>query len=169
MKNHRRRIAIIVLIVFAAAPLAPLRAATEIRHGADAAFRTEALGICWGIVKTPPTDSLQVVIRIRVLDPAKNPFRSFAVKAVHPFSGAAEAITARRPLEAVNDVFSEREAFKDMGGRQILFFRQAAGPADQPPDLMVDYLGIPDTAPQFADKEALEGYFAMAFDRLMKP
>lgn len=169
MKIPRMHRICLVLLIPVALAAAAHGVETEIRHGADAAFRTESLGICWGIVPAAQGDALEVVTRIRVLDPGKNPFRSFAVKAVHPFTDAAEWITPRKPLEAVNDVVSMREAFKAMGGRQILFFKQAAGPAEQAPDLMVDYLGIPDTAPQMADWQALEAYFKIAFARLMKP
>jgi len=169
MKILRLPLAALVLVAAVALPAAVRAGDTEVRHGADAAFRTASLGICWGIVPAAQTGALDVVTRIRVLDPGQNPFRSFAVKAVHPFTGAAEWITPRKPLETVNDVVSAREAFKAMGGRQLLFFKAASGPADQAPDLMVDYLGIPDTAPQLADRQALEAYFKIAFARLATP
>jgi hypothetical protein len=169
MKIHRLSLAALVLLTAVALPAAAPGGATEVRHGADAAFRTASLGICWGIIPAAQSGVLDVVTRIRVLDPGKNPFRSFAVKAVHPFTGATEWISPRQALKEVNDVVSAREAFKAMGGRQMLFFKAASGPADQAPDLMVDYLGIPDTAPQLADRQALEAYFKIAFARLMKP
>lgn len=169
MKNHRLQIAIFVLLVFAATPVAFLYGETEVLHGADSTFRTEALGICWGIVKAPVADSLQVVTRIQVLDPEKNPFKSFAVKAFHPFTGAAEWIAARQPIETTHDIISPREDFKRLGGRQIHFYHSVAGPADQAPDMVVEYLGIPDTTPELSDTEGLERYFAVAFERLTKP
>jgi len=169
MRPFWMRFAAIALLTLAAVPVAGVHGETQILHGADSTFRSESLGICWGIVKAPATGSLQVVIRIRVLDPAHNRFRSFAVKAFHPFTGADEWIEARKTLTATNDILTPREDFKRLGGRRILFFASAAGPEDQPPDLIVEYLGIPDTSPEFSSFDELEKYFKIAFDRLMNP
>ena len=169
MKPYLMRFATFVLLSFALLPAASVYSETQILHGADSTFRSESIGICWGIVKAPETGSLQVVIRIRVLDPAHNRFRSFAVKAFHPFTGAAEWIAVRKMLETTNDIHTPREDFKRLGGRKILFYASATGPGDQPADLIVEYLGIPDTSPQFSSFNELEGYFGIAFDRLTKP
>jgi hypothetical protein len=169
MNTRWMRFATFVLLSLAALPAADARGETQILHGADSTFRSDSLGICWGIVQSPDTAALQVVIRIRVLDPAQNRFRSFAVKAFHPFTGAAEWIAVRQTLEATNDIITPREDFKRLGGRRILFYADATGPADQAPDLIVEYLGIPDTSPQFSREDELEAYFGMAFDRLTKP
>jgi hypothetical protein len=169
MKCLGMRLALLALLFLAAFPAAGVRGATQILHGADSTFRNGALGICWGIVKAQDTGALQVVIRIRVLDADHNRFKSFAVKAFHPFSGAAEWIAARKPLQASNDILTPREDFKRLGGRQILFYTSASGPEDQAPDVIVEYLGIPDTSPQFSREDELEDYFRIAFDRLVKP
>ena len=168
MKPSRMRLAIVVFLSFAVLPAA-VHGETQILHGADSTFRSDALGICWGIVKVPGTGALEVVIRIRVLKPAQNRFKSFAVEAFHPFTGAAEWIADRKPLEATNDIRTPREDFKRLGGRRILFYTGATGPGDQAPDLIVEYLGIPDTSPEFARFDELEHYFGIAFDRLTKP
>jgi len=169
MKYHRLRIAIIALLVSVTMPAALLYGETEILHGADSTFRTDALGICWGIVKDVKTDGLQVVTRIQLLDQGKTPYRSFAVKAFHPFTEDSEWIVPRQSLENTNDIKSPREDFKRLGGRQVFFYESATGPEDQPADLIVEYLGIPDTSPQFAGYDELEDYFRIAFDRLTRP
>ena len=169
MKPSWMRLAIVVFLSSAVLPAAAAHGATQILHGADSTFRSDALGICWGIVKVPDTGALEVVIRIRVLEPAQNRFKSFAVEAFHPFTGAAEWIVVRKPLEATNDIRTPREDFKRLGGRRIRFYTGATGPEDQAPDLIVEYLGIPDTSPEFSRFDELEHYFGIAFDRLTKP
>lgn len=168
MKCLGMRLALLALLFLAAFPAAGVRGETQVLHGADSTFRSDGLGICWGIVKAQDTGALQVVIRIRVLDADHHRFQSFAVKAFHPFSGAAEWIAVRRPLQATNDILTPREDFKRLGGRQILFYTSAGGPEDQAPDVIVEYLGIPDTSPQFTNRDDLEHYFDIAFDRLGK-
>jgi hypothetical protein len=168
MKTDPLRLPLLVLVLLALAPLGAASGETRVLPGADASFRSGALGICWGILKEPPGDALQVVTRIRVMAPEANPYTSFAVQAFHPFTGAVEWVARRQPLAADNDVISPREDFKRLGGRRVLFFQAAAGPEDAPPDLVVEYLGIPDTAPEFAAPGRLEDYFAIAFERLEK-
>lgn len=136
--------------------------------GADAAFRSEGLGICWALLKDPGADLLRVVTRIRVLEPGANAYRSFAVQAFHPFTGEVEWVARRQALADQNDVISLREDFKRLGGRRVFFFQVPAGPEDAPPDLVVEYLGIPDTAPELASQAELETYFTTAFERLRK-
>ena len=169
MKPHPLRFVIVAAMFFFAWSVGVAQGETRVLHGSDSSFRSEAIGICWAILKTPASDALQVVIRIQVMAPDANIFKSFAVKAVHPFTGAAEWMVGRRALEVRNDVLTPREEFKRLGGRQILFFQSASGPADQQPDMVVEYLGIPDTAPEFSNPGQLENYFAIAFGRLQKP
>ncbi|MFZ7127889.1 MAG: hypothetical protein ACOWWM_17165 [Desulfobacterales bacterium] len=157
----------IIVVVSTLLTLAPAAGeGARIRHGEDSSFRTETLGVCWGNLRSPDSDVLKVVIRIRILDPEANPFGRFAVKAVHPFSGAVEWIAVPQPLSIQNDVWTPREDFKRLGGRQILFYRSATASESQTPDLVVDYLGIPDTTPEFSDPDQMERYFTIAFDRL---
>ena len=150
--------------------ISPATAAAEARkvHGADSSFLEGPLGICWGMLRTRSGADPQVVIRIRVLDSNRNPYLSYAIQAVHPFSGAVEWIVEPQPLAKVNDAVSMREAFKNMGGRRLMFYEQAAAKADGQPDLVIYYIGIPDTTPEFQTADQLEDYFQMAFDRLEK-
>jgi len=144
------------------------RCGTREIHGADSSFRVDCLGIVWGVLRSLQGAPAQVVIRVRVLEDSRAPYAAFAVQAVQPLSGATDWVTRRRPLAAVNDVVSSREVFKDMTGRRLLFYRQAAGAPDPAPDLVVYYMGVPDTTPEFADAGQMENYFELAFNRLTK-
>ena len=150
--------------------VSPAAAAAEVRkiHGADSSFREGPLGICWGMLRTRPGVDPQVVIRIRVLAADRNPFSSYSIQAVHPFSGAVQWIVEPNPLKEVNDVVSLRETFKNMGGRHLMFYEAAVENAAVQPDLVIYYLGIPDTTPEFQSVDQLEDYFQLAFERLKK-
>jgi len=137
-------------------------------HGADSSFRVDSLGIVWGVLRSVQGAPVQVIIRVRVLGDVPTPYASYAVQAVQPLSGATDWVARRRPLESVNDVVCPREGFKDMTGRRLLFFRQAAGAPDQAPDLVIYYMGVPDTTPEFADVGQMENYLELAFNRLTK-
>ena len=150
--------------------MSPETTAAEARkvHGADSSFREGPLGICWGILRTRSGADPQVVIRIRIMDSDRNPYLSYAIQAVNPFSEAVNWIVEPKPLAEVNDAVSMREAFKNMGGRRLIFYERAAAKADEQPDLVIYYMGIPDTAPEFQAADQLEDYFQVAFDRLKK-
>ncbi|HSO61301.1 MAG TPA: hypothetical protein VLR50_09730 [Desulfobacterales bacterium] len=49
-----------------------------------------------------------------------------------------------------------------------MFYRLAAGAPDQAPDLVVYYMGVPDTTPEVADAGQMETYFELAFNRMEK-
>jgi hypothetical protein len=131
-------------------------------HGADSSFRVDSLGIVWGVLRSVQGAPAQVIIRVRVLGDSPAPYTAYAVQAVQPLSGAIDWVVQRRPFAAANDVVSTREVFKDMTGRRLLFYRQAA----VAPDLVIYYMGVPDTTPEFDDAGQMEKYFKLAFDRL---
>jgi hypothetical protein len=136
---------------------------TEI-HGADSSFRTGDIGICWGMLRGSPGSDVEVVIRIRSLTGGEPPYSEYAVQAVHPLSGVTEWAVSKRPMEKINDVSAPREAFKNLAGRRILFYK----PFASEPDLAVYYMGIPDTAPEVTTAAQLEQYFDLAFKRLAR-
>jgi hypothetical protein len=131
-------------------------------HGADSAFRTGPVAICWGMLRGAPGEDVQVVIRIRIMEEGPLPFAELAVEAVHPLTRAAETVVPRRPLERTTDVTAARESFKNLTGRRIAFY----GRSDAQPQLVVFYNGVPDTTPELLDRERLEQYFEIAFKRL---
>ena len=145
-----------------AAWAAPAWCETREVHGADSAFRSGPVGICWGMLRGAPGEDVQVVIRIRIMEEGPLPYAELAVEAVHPLTRAAETVLPRRPLERTTDVSAARESFKNLTGRRIAFY----GRSDPQPQLVVFYNGVPDTTPELLDRERLERYFEIAFKRL---
>lgn len=152
-----------VLSLAAAAALwaAPGRCETREVHGADSAFRTGPVAICWGMLRGSPGEDVQVIIRVRLLADGDAPYSELSVEAVHPLTRAAETVVPRRPIERTTDIAAPRESFKNLTGRRIVFYERSS----PEPQLVVFYMGVPDTAPEL-DRERLEQYFEFQFKRL---
>jgi hypothetical protein len=133
-------------------------------HGADSSFRTDDIGICWGMLRGAPGSDVQVIMRIRSLTEGSVPYSDYAVQAVHPLTQVTEWVVTRRPLEKINDLSTPREVFRQLTGRRIFFYK----PSALDPELSVFYLGIPDTTPEFIDAAQLEHYFDVTFKRLIR-
>jgi hypothetical protein len=140
---------------------APVRCETREVHGADSAFRTGPVAICWGMLRGSPGEDVQVIIRVRLLGEGDAPYSQMSVDAVHPLTRAIETVVPRRPIERTTDIAAPRESFKNLTGRRIAFYDRASAE----PQLVVFYMGVPDTAPEL-DRERLEQYFEFQFKRL---
>jgi hypothetical protein len=154
--------ALLLAAALAVAWASPARGETREIHGADSAFRSGPVAICWGMLRGAPGQDVQVVIRIRLIGAGKAPYTHVAVEAVHPLTRAAETVVPKRPLDPTTDVVAPRESFKNRTGRRIAFY----DPSDPQPKLVVFYMGVPDTTPELLDRERLEQYFEIQFKRL---
>ena len=156
------------LIFFAALWIwIPLAYGQEEYHGADSVFETKDMIIFWAILKGRDEESSWVYIKIVFPEAGLNPWKSFRVEAVDPFSGEKEWVTQREKAEKENVIKAPRPSFRDKTGRRILFYRnQDSGDR---PERIVFYQGIPDTAPELPTEAQLEEYFNQALGRLKKP
>lgn len=147
-------------------PLAALAQPEEL-SGGDAIFAGRGVAILWGVVLGPDESRTQVVLRIERLDPA-SPWRFASVEAIDPFSGARELVRLALNLEIdpVSIVEMSRESFVAKPSRRVLFFRDATALQDGRPGLVVAYVGIPDTVPEFASRAQLAEHFRLVRRRL---
>ena len=65
-----------------------------------------------------------------------------------------------------NLVRSSRASFRDLPGRRILLFKTAE--KNQKPDMIIYYMSIPDTAPEFLDPKQLDNYLDETVERFKK-
>lgn len=135
--------------------------------GADAIFAGRGVAIFWGVVRGPDEARTQVVLSIERVDPAA-PWRLVSVEAVDPFTKEREWVRLALALEAGRAVTVEmsREGFLAKPSRRVLFYRDAAAVQAGRPGLVVAYVSIPDTVPEFAARTALEEHFRRARERL---
>ena len=145
----------------------PLAYGQEEYHGADSVFETNDMIILWGILKGRDEESSWVHIKIVFPEAGSNPWKSFRVEAVDPFSGEKEWVTPREKVEKENVIKAPRPSFRDKTGRRILFYRGLD--TGDLPGRIVSYQGVPDTTPELTTEALLEDYFNQALRRLKKP
>lgn len=166
MTAPRRGLAVGVL---AAGLLAPALVAGQPEElpGADAVFAGRGVAILWGVVRGPDEARTQVVLRIERID-RDAPWRFASVEALDPFTGERELVRLALTLEpgAARLVEMSREGFVAKPSRRVLFFPDARAVQDGRPGLVVSYVSIPDTVPEFASPGELAEHFRRVRDRL---
>jgi hypothetical protein len=135
-------------------------------HGADSVFKSKDVAVLWAILKGSDDAHSTVVIRIESLSAGKPVYQTFSVSAVHPFSSIEKWLIRNETFGEKNLVRSSRASFRDMPGRRILLFKTAE--KNQKPDMVIYYMSIPDTAPEFLDSEQLNNYLDGTVERLKK-
>jgi hypothetical protein len=135
-------------------------------HGADSLFVTPTVKLAWGVVRGKAEADAQVVIR--VLNVAGE-YRFMRVDGVDPFTKAHAVLAEGRPLGASTDIAIVRDKFVDHPSVELHFFRDEAALRAQNAALVVYYLGVPDTTPEFATAAAMDAYFSKMLDRGRSP
>ena len=135
-------------------------------HGADSVFKVKDVAVLWAILKGSDDEHSTVVIRIESLAAGKPAYRAFSVSAVHPFSGMEKWLIRNETFSEKNLVRSSRASFRDLPGRRILLFKTAE--KNQKPDMIIYYMSIPDTAPEFLDPKQLDNYLDETVERFKK-
>jgi hypothetical protein len=165
MKMRIHFILLLACIICILSGMPPAQGQTEF-HGADSAFEREGITILWAILKGPTEESSWVYIKI--VNSGKNPFQTFSVEAVDPFSKEKEWVVKGEKLEEENVVKGVRSSFKDKTARRILFYRSTEAFERENPDMAIYYLGVPDTSPEVLSEKEMENYFEKAIERLKK-
>ena len=135
-------------------------------HGADSVFKAKDVAVVWAILKGSDDEHSTVVICIESLSAGRPVYQTFSVSAVHPFSSDEKWLVRNETFGKKNLVRSSRASFRDMPGRRILLFK--TNEENQKPDMVIYYMSIPDTAPEFLDPEQLNNYLDKTVKRLKK-
>jgi hypothetical protein len=167
MKGRKFSIFILALMISISFRI-PLVYGQKEYHGADSVFRMEGVTILWAILKGSDENSSWVYTRIINNRDGNGSFQCFGVEAVDPFSNKKEWVVKGEKLQKENLVKSIRSSFKDMTGRRFLFYRSIKDFDEGRPAMIVYYMGVPDTAPEFISEKKLEDYFGKAVERLKK-
>ena len=150
---------VVVSSAFALLPI-QLHAAPQEIHGTSDAFAGNGVAVAWGVLRGASDATTMIVLRVSA-DPAR--FTAMAADGVDPFTKARQPIVAKRPLTGTSELRIARTQFADFPRTELSFFDPSA-PAP-PPALIVYYLGVPDTTPEFASEAALAAYL---IDRIAK-
>ncbi len=135
-------------------------------QGADSVFEKDGIIILWAILKGQ--DEASSWVYTKIIRSEDNPFHFFSVEAIDPFSKEKEWVVKGVPLEKENRVRSIRTSFRDKTSRRFLFFRNMEALEKENPDMIVFYMGVPDTAPEVLSEREMDNYFQKALERAAK-
>jgi hypothetical protein len=102
------------------------------------------------------------------VDESSEKFAKFSVLAVDPFSKEEKWVCEGKKFQKQNLLTLNRASFKDMMERRFFLYTTEENYKEKKPDMVVYYLSIPDTAPEFLKTEDIEAYFNDARARLKK-
>ena len=155
---RRSRMAAFALLALLAA--ATGRAADEV-HGTSDAFAGNGVAVAWAVLRGASDDDARVVLRMAA-DTKR--YGALAADGVDPFSKERKPLVNRQLIGATTTVRFVRKQFAEFPRTELQFFKAGATQA-LTPELVVYYLGVPDTTPEFSAEPALDAYLD---DRMQK-
>jgi hypothetical protein len=124
-------------------------------HGSADLYAAPGVTLAWGILRGATETSTLVAVRIVV---APDTFAAVSIVGIDPFTQREQVLLPPSSTRARIDARIPRAQFADFPRTEFrLFASVPKAPADVP-KLLVYYLGIPDTTPEFASEAALENY-----------
>jgi hypothetical protein len=129
-------------------------------HGSADTFTDPGMALAWGVLRGADEDSTLIVVRIAT-DPTV--YSDVGVSGGDPFTQDRKVMLATTSSAGTLDVRTPRAHFARFPRTELRFY--APGAATRTPSLLVFYLGVPDTTPEFADPAKLDAYLR---DRIAK-
>ena len=128
-------------------------------------FAASGVAIAWGVLRGATEETTTIMVRVAA-DPAV--FARIAVDGVDPFTQKRQVVVAERSLAGLVDVRMPRAHFADFPRTELRFQAKAsaAASAPAPSGLLVFYLGVPDTTPEFTSGASLEAHLTDRIARL---
>ena len=144
---------------------APVPTEVEI-HGVGDAYAGAGIAVVWGVLRGASESATLVVLRVAA-DPAK--YKTVEVIGRNPFSRSERKLLSETPVSGRIDVRIPRASFADFPRTELRFAPDS--PTSTVPDIVVYYLGVPDTTPEFATEAALEAHLTdrIAHARAARP
>ena len=157
MPDPMRRFAVLLCLAcsMAGQPIADATDGPREMHGSADIFAAPGLTLAWGVLRGATEAATEVVIRIDA-DPGR--FASLAVVGGDPFTKGERPILPITPTAAGIDIRVPRAHFADFPRTELRLFASAHPAPSEAPALVVFYLGVPDTAPEFPSATALDSY-----------
>jgi hypothetical protein len=131
---------------------APVSAELEV-HGAGDAYAGGGIAIAWGVLRGATESATLVVLRVAA-DPAK--YKTVEVVGRNPFSRSERKLLRETPVSGRVDVRIPRASFADFPRTELRFAPDP--PTSTAPAIVIYYLGVPDTTPEFANEAALDAH-----------
>ena len=155
----------LTLACVAAAPAAATDPAREI-HGMADAYAGEGVALAWAVMRGASEAATLVVVRI-VADPDRYPI--VAATGSNPFSQRTQSLLPATPNAGSVELRAPRAQFADFPRTELRFYESPAAAQSDTARLVVYYLGVPDTTPEFATEANLAAYLADRIARSRAP
>jgi hypothetical protein len=156
-------------LVIALALAGGLARAAEM-HGIADAYATPGVAVAWAVARGSGAADAVVVIRVAA-DAQTYPY--LTVAGIDPFTQQRKSVHAASRTTGSSgggiDVRVPRAHFADFPRTELRLFATETAMLSDKPDLVVYYLGVPDTTPEFATAAALEAYLGDRIGRLKDP
>lgn len=146
--------------VIAAGPsdrAAAAEAAPRAVHGSADIFAAAGVTLAWAVLRGATEAATLVVVRIAA---NREAFASASVVGIDPFTQREQALLPPTATAPGIDVRVPRAQFADFPRTEFRLFASASPAPNDAPKLVIYYLGVPDTTPEFASGTALETYLA---------
>ncbi|MGQ0674573.1 MAG: hypothetical protein ACT4N4_00540 [Rhodospirillales bacterium] len=124
-------------------------------HGADSLFISPTIKLAWAVLKGRSESETRVVIRVANV---AGEYRFIRVDGIDPFTKAHAVFMEPAALEKTADVSIARAKFADHPSTELRLFRDAAAMRGQNAALVIYYLGVTDTTPEFTTADAMSAY-----------
>ena len=131
-------------------------------HGSADAYAAPGVAMAWAVRRGANEATTSVVVR--VITGATYPW--LAVGGVDPFTKQEQGIQLAKPVGHWLDVRIPRSQFADTPSTEWMFYPSERAARTGHPSLVVYFLGVPDTTPEFADDAKLDAYLDATIARL---
>jgi hypothetical protein len=131
-------------------------------HGSADGFAAPGVALAWAVLRGATEGSTTVVVRIAA-DPRHFPV--VAATGRDPFTQVTRPLLGATPTGGPVELRVPRAQFADFPRTELRFYATPQPLASDPPRLVVFYLGVPDTTPEFASEAALESYLVQRLAR----
>jgi hypothetical protein len=125
-------------------------------HGMADAFSAPGVALAWGVLRGANETETIVVMRV-VANSASYPW--LAVVGSDPFTQSKRQVMPATRSADVTDVRAPRAHFAEFPRTEARFYESEAAARQDRPALVVFFLGVPDTTPEFVTEEQLQAYF----------
>lgn len=132
-------------------------------HGSADAFAAPGMALAWAVLRGADDDKAMVVLRI-VTDAAL--YSDVAVTGGDPFTAQQRVMLTLTKSTGGIDLRMPRAHFAAFPRTELRFFAPASPATDGKASLLVFYLGVPDTTPEFVDEGKLDTYLRDRIARL---
>lgn len=151
-----RAVACASLVAAVALPAHSADAAREL-HGMTDAYAVPGIALAWGVLRGADEATTVVALRI-VVDPAR--FSAVGVSGTDPFTQGTVTLLPSTPVSGRIELHIPRAHFAEFPRTDMRFEATTSAPRTDAQDVVVYYLGVPDTTPEFASPAALDAYLA---------